>query len=104
MYEGRTAKGAASIEVFGLNRPDLLDGRTRAFKTACVFMEGWHQRYLDGDPSTESAVRALLDSPFVDVVYSLTRLDADIAETVLEQRTLPALAAWRSVYGGALGV
>ncbi|MER8073387.1 HNH endonuclease [Streptomyces sp. NPDC094034] len=98
LYEGRTGKGEASIEVFGLNRPDLVQGRTRAFTTACLVIEGWHRRYLEREPSAEDKARALLDSPFVDVVYSLTRLDPDIAETVLEEQTLPALAAWRSVY------
>ncbi|MFH9829077.1 hypothetical protein [Streptomyces bobili] len=99
LYEGLTSKGRASIDVFGLNRPDLLDGRTRAFTTACLVIEGWHQRHLEGDPSAKEKAHALLESPFVDVVYSLTRLDPDIAETVLEARTLPALEAWRSVCG-----
>ncbi|MFD4175247.1 HNH endonuclease family protein [Streptomyces anulatus] len=101
LYEGLTAKGKASIEVFGLNRPDLLDGRVRAFTTACLVIEGWHQRHLAEGPSAGGIARALLESPFVDVVYSLARLDPDIAETVLEEQTLPALEAWRGVYGTA---
>ncbi|QKZ23812.1 HNH endonuclease [Streptomyces chartreusis] len=104
LYEGRTDKGRKSIEVFGLNRSDLVEGRVRAFANACVWLEGWHKRHVDGDPSADNKARALLDSPFVDVVYAMTRLDPDIADVVIEQRTLPALAHWRSVYGTALAL
>ncbi len=71
-YGSDTDKGKATIAVFGLNRPDLVQGRQDSFQTACVIMEGWHRRRQDSDPSADRVAQAPLDSFFVDVVYTIT--------------------------------
>ncbi|WP_329240514.1 hypothetical protein OG223_53700 [Streptomyces sp. NBC_01478] len=98
-YSHHTDKGKETIRVFGLNRADLIKGRKDAFCLACSNLRDWHALHQDGDPAAHRVAQALLDSPFVDVVYAMLRLDPGLAETVVGQRTVPALERWRSVYG-----
>ncbi|MGA5114928.1 HNH endonuclease [Streptomyces pseudogriseolus] len=103
VYDHRTDKGEATIEVFGLNRPDLIAGRKDAFFTARAIFRDWYDLHKDGHPDADTTAQALLNSPFVDVVYAMTRLKPHLAETVVGPRTVPALQHWRSVHGGIPG-
>ncbi|MEU6324793.1 hypothetical protein [Streptomyces sp. NPDC047009] len=88
--------------MFGLNRPDLVKGREDAFCLASSNLRDWHGLHADGDPAADRLAQALLDQPYVDVVYEMTRLELRVAATVVGPRTLPALEYWRSVYGARL--
>ncbi|MFI9785719.1 hypothetical protein ACIHEI_19800 [Kitasatospora sp. NPDC051984] len=88
-------KGRRTIEVFGLNRGDLVKGRLDAFHRACSNIRDWFTLVQDGDPHADDVARALLDSPFVDVVHAMTGLKPTLAPTVVGQRTVAALDAWR---------
>jgi hypothetical protein len=94
-----SVKGQETIDVFGLNRDDLVKGRQAAFSRARSNMRDWHALVQEGDPEAEEVAQALLDSPFIDVVHAMTRLRPRLALTVVGQRTIPALDAWRTAYG-----
>lgn len=98
-YGHHTDKGEQTIRVFGLNRPDLVKGRKDAFCLACSNLRDWHGLHQDGDPTADRVAQALLDSPFVGVVRAMTRLGPALTDTVVDPRTAPALAHWRTVYG-----
>jgi hypothetical protein len=92
-YDALTPKGAATIRVFGLNRPDLVQGRRTAFVMTCAILRDWHAH---GSAETAGALR---QSPHADVLRSLERLDAAAAGTVLRGgATAEALAHWRELY------
>ncbi|WP_159401426.1 HNH endonuclease [Streptomyces maremycinicus] len=95
-------KGAETIRVFGLNRPDLIAGRLDAFDRACSNLRDWHSLRQEGDPDADReadrVAQALLNSPFIDVVHAMTRLKPSIAPAIVGQRTVPALGAWRALH------
>ncbi|WP_055528899.1 hypothetical protein [Streptomyces graminilatus] len=97
-YGHHTDKGRETIRVFGLNRPDLVKGRQNAFITACAVLQRWHALHQDGDPDAHRYAQALLESPFVDVVHTVTRIQPDRAAMIVDRQTLPALGPWRSLY------
>ncbi|MFC5662123.1 hypothetical protein ACFP3U_03900 [Kitasatospora misakiensis] len=92
-------KGEATISVFGLNRHDLVRGRQVAFRRACSNLRDWHNLVEEDDPEADELAQALQDSPFIDVVHAMTRLDPGLAPKVVGQRTVPALDAWRAAFG-----
>jgi hypothetical protein len=98
-YGHRTAKGEHTIRIFGLNRADLVAGRKDAFCLACSNLRDWHGLRQDGDLEADRVAQALLDSPFVDVIHAMVRLDPGLAATVVGKQTVAALEHWRSVYG-----
>lgn len=63
VYDHRTDKGEATIEVFGLNRPDLIVGRKDAFFTARAIFRDWYDLHKDGHPDADTTAQALLNSP-----------------------------------------
>ncbi|MFD7643707.1 hypothetical protein ACFV4P_23975 [Kitasatospora sp. NPDC059795] len=91
-------KGQQTIDVFGLNRRDLVKGRLDAFDRACSNIRDWFVLIQDDDPHADRLAQALLDSPFIDVVHAMTRLGPAVAPAVVGQRTVAALDAWRSVH------
>ncbi|MEU6071946.1 HNH endonuclease [Streptomyces sp. NPDC047082] len=99
VYGHLTDKGEATIDVFHLNRPDLVAGRKDAYCTARSVILSWYEMRSDGDPDADSTAKALLRSPFVDVVYAMARLAPHVAEAVIGARFVPAVQQWRSVYG-----
>ncbi|MGW0577505.1 HNH endonuclease [Streptomyces sp. NPDC002920] len=99
-YDSYGAKGEHTIRVFGLNRPDLVRGRRDAFCLACSNLRDWHNLRQAGDVEADRLAQALFDSPFVDVVHAMHRLDPRRAELVVGKHTVPALEHWQSVYGG----
>ncbi|WP_404868626.1 HNH endonuclease [Kitasatospora griseola] len=92
-------KGQQTIEVFGLNRRELVKGRLDAFDRACSNIRDWHLLVQDSDAHADRVARALLDSPFIDVVHAMTRLKPTVAPKVVGPRTVAALDAWRSAHG-----
>lgn len=98
VYGHRTAKGEHTIRIFGLNRADLVAGRKDAFCLACSNLRDWHGLRQDDDLEADRVAQALLDSPFVDVIHAMVRLDPGLAATVVGKRTVAALEHWRSVY------
>jgi hypothetical protein len=91
-YDALTPKGAATIRVFGLNRPDLVQGRRTAFVMTCAILRDWHAH---GSAETAEALR---QSPHADVLRSLERLDPGVAAQLLGGPAAEALARWRGVY------
>lgn len=72
-YGHHTDKGKHTIRVFGLNRPDLVMGRKDAFFLTCSVLRDWHGLRREGAPEADRVAQALLDSPFVDVVYAIAQ-------------------------------
>jgi hypothetical protein len=102
-----SAKGEATIEVFGLNRPELVKGRQDAFVKARSILRDWH--HLCGREEHEAVqeaarlAQALVDSPFADVVHAMIRLRPGVARIVVGPLTLPALDAWKRRTGPETG-
>jgi hypothetical protein len=90
-----SAKGRETIRVFGLNRYELVKGRMDAFYRSRSMLRDWHLRCQDADPDADRVAQALLDSPFIDVVYAMIRLKPVVAAVVVGPETVPALEAWR---------
>ncbi|MEU9979481.1 hypothetical protein [Streptomyces sp. NPDC051014] len=99
-----SVKGEETIRVFGLNRADLVTGRVNAFIRACSNLRDWHGLCRNADPEADSVARALLDSPFIDVVHAMTRLGPGVAATVVGPPTVPALDAWRAEHSPSFRV
>ncbi|MFD8525389.1 HNH endonuclease [Streptomyces capillispiralis] len=98
LYEpvAKSVKGSETIRVFGLNRSELVKGRMDAFYRSRSMLRDWHLRCQDADPDANRVAQALLDSPFIDVVYAMIRLKPAVAGVVVGPETVPALEAWRA--------
>jgi len=100
-YDHRTAKGAETIKVFGLNRIDLVQGRRAAFVRARSNMRDWHQQLKDGDHVEAGRIeQALMDSPLAVVVHAMERLSPTLHTSVLGDKAAAALAEWTRVDSG----
>jgi hypothetical protein len=97
-YDPLSSKGKETIQVFGLNRPELVKGRMDAFVRACSILRDWHGLHQHAAPEADRVAQALLDSPFIDVVHAMTRLKPGVAVIVVGELTVPALDAWRAVH------
>ncbi|MEV4379483.1 HNH endonuclease [Streptosporangium sp. NPDC049644] len=102
-YEALTARGDATIKVFGLNRGDLKRGRAAAFiRTVSMLRDHARLRRSDaGEAEATEVALSLLDQPFADVLYAMIRYrDLPGAEHVLRGRDVvtaladPALHFW----------
>lgn len=98
IYDPLSAKGEETIQVFGLNRSELVKGRVDAFVRACSILRDWHGLHRNADPEAERVAQALLDSPFIDVVHAMTRLTPGAATVIVGRSTVSALDAWRAVH------
>ncbi|WP_199742461.1 HNH endonuclease family protein [Streptomyces triticirhizae] len=95
VYEPRTPKGETTIEVFKLNRPDLVRGRRNAFISTESNLQSWYRRHQEGNETRADRIAtALRESPFADVLRAMERLPERVAVIVLEEETLPALETW----------
>ncbi|MER5376240.1 hypothetical protein [Streptomyces sp. NPDC002553] len=103
-YDPLSAKGEETIQVFGLNRSELVKGRVDAFVRACSILRDWHGLHQNAAPEADRVAQALLDSPFIDVVHAMTRLKPGVAVIVVGEATVPALDAWRAVHSLSLRV
>ncbi|MFJ9519367.1 HNH endonuclease [Kitasatospora sp. NPDC101801] len=95
----RTSKGRRSIEVFGLNRPMLRQGRADACGVFISEIVRWHDQVRLGkvEAATRTAVR-LRQSGFPDVLRTLEGVAGTPLASVLEDRYFPeALAAWVAI-------
>lgn len=92
-YRHLTAKGEATIQVFGLNRADLVRGRAAAFVTRRAVI--CHARaLLHGDRKDEAAqcMQALSEEPHASVLYAmLCSIAMPGADSVLGEDVLAAL-------------
>lgn len=96
VYDGITPKGAATIDVFGLNRPTLVRGRKAAFVTAKTLLSGWHEHRRAGrTDEADEIVGAIAESPFSAVVQAMLRLPRPVALVVMGAGTVLAIEEWR---------
>ncbi|WP_416981522.1 HNH endonuclease [Streptomyces sp. T028] len=73
-YSGRTAKGVETIRVFGLTRPVLEIGRSRAYVRCKSMLRDWVR--LEEECRTGEAqevISSLRMHPFGDVLYAMVR-------------------------------
>ncbi|MFI2022479.1 hypothetical protein [Streptomyces olivaceoviridis] len=92
----RTSKGWHSIEVFGLNRDELREGRADACGMLISGIIRWHDQVLRG--KVEAAARTaviLRRSDFPEVLRTLEGLAGTPRASILEDQYFPeALSAW----------
>jgi HNH endonuclease len=84
-YHGITAIGSESIEVYGLNRPDLRRGRERAFLLRRLVLVAIYELLMDGreDEAIENMV-ALVEEPFASVLQAIfDTAESDKAKDIL---------------------
>jgi len=94
-YEGRTAKGWTSIKVFGLNRPDLMEGRLDAYDLCCDHLPLWHTKVRGGDLLGAERTANALCREFPDVLGALEQLpDTAGSRMALGDALIDALTAW----------
>lgn len=94
-YEGRTTKGWTSIEVFGLNRQDLCEGRLDAYDLCCDHLPLWYGKVLAGDLTGAERTARALRREFTDVLSALEELaDSPTATLALGGELVEALSAW----------
>ncbi|PIM71040.1 hypothetical protein CTU88_21425 [Streptomyces sp. JV178] len=94
-YEGRTPKGWTSIKVFGLNRPDLCEGRLDAYYLCCDELPVWYSKILAGDNAGAERTARALRREFTDVLAVLEQLaHSPTAALALGRDLADALEAW----------
>ncbi|MBC3843964.1 HNH endonuclease [Streptacidiphilus sp. 4-A2] len=97
IYFPLTAKGASTIEVFGLGRPVLVVGRAKAFVRCKAMLSHWLVLTGAGDDSgAEEVYESLRLQPFADVLYAMVRRrDAPGAPVAFGREAVAALRAIR---------
>ncbi|NJP93169.1 HNH endonuclease [Nonomuraea sp. FMUSA5-5] len=102
VYTALTSRGAATIDVFGLNRQDLVDARAAAFDRTCAVLRDRRRQLRAGDTARAGRLaKSLFDQPFIDVLYTMLRVrHHPRAELVLDGPEVvealadPALHLW----------
>lgn len=96
IYKAKTDKGVATVEVFGLNRDDLVQGRKAAFVKARSTLRDWHRQLQAGElGEAEIIAKALRESPFAGVMRAMERLPTAVAPVTLGLEAEAAVRAWR---------
>ncbi|MGF1342796.1 HNH endonuclease [Streptomyces flavovirens] len=92
-YTGVTPKGRATIEVFGLGRPDLERGRAKAYVRCKSMLRDWVVQEREGnDEDAREIMESLAVQPFADVLYAMVRrADDPGARDVFGSETIRAL-------------
>ena len=72
-YHPLSAKGTATIEVCGLNRRQLVDGRRRSRNTVALLLREWVQGYRSGHDRMTVIVETIRQQPFADVCQAMLR-------------------------------
>lgn len=92
-YRRRTAKGQATIQVFGLFRPELERGRAAAFVRCRSMLRDIHALTEAGEQAQAAEVAAALGvQPFADVLHAMRSLvDSPGAGLVIGHRELESL-------------
>ncbi|GAA0905606.1 HNH endonuclease [Streptomyces thermoalcalitolerans] len=104
-YTALSVKGEKSIEVFGLNRPVLVKGRTEAYTRARVFLGQWQSAHRRGDEAAaDRIVHLAWNQPLADVLASMFHQAVHPAAAVLfagEEDLLPVLTdqSTRAAFG-----
>jgi hypothetical protein len=71
-YHSITEIGSESIKVFGLNRPDLRQGRERAFRIRRLVLMAIYSLIVDGrEDEAIDNMKALLEEPFASVLQAI---------------------------------
>lgn len=93
-YKHRDERGKATIEVFGLNRGDLVLGRQHAVpRTEAMVMARRAALDAGDDRRADRLVISLLRHPFIDVLYAMVRAAASPgAAMVMDPQVIPMLA------------
>ena len=74
VYYPLSAKGTATIEVCGLNRRLLVDGRRRSRQTIALCLPQWHEAYEAGrDRDMAQIAGTIQQHPFADVCQAMLR-------------------------------
>jgi uncharacterized protein (TIGR02646 family) len=74
VYYPFSDKGAATIEVCGLNRRQLVDGRRRSRKTVAVCLRQWRAAYeVARDRDMAEVAEMIRQQPFADVCQAMLR-------------------------------
>lgn len=84
-YEALTVTGETTIEIFGLNRPDLVNGRNRAFSTRRILLHNI-ARLIDDGRLNEALryAKLLTEEPLASVLYAMLGvLETTGAATIL---------------------
>ncbi|MFE0676101.1 HNH endonuclease [Streptomyces sp. NPDC058867] len=92
-YSGRTPKGVETIRVFGLSRPVLEIGRSRAFVRCKSMLRDWVRLEEEGRSAEAQEVASSLRlHPFGDVLYAMVRrVDSPGAAVVFGGEVVDAL-------------
>ncbi|MFI0351034.1 HNH endonuclease [Actinomadura sp. 9N407] len=92
-YRWRTERGESTVEVFGLNRSDLVLGRMAAVeRTEAMVLARGIALDAGNEAKATRLLVSLLNHPFVDVLYAMVRTaDSPGAVTVLEPATVVGL-------------
>jgi uncharacterized protein (TIGR02646 family) len=92
-YRWRTDRGVGTVEVFGLNRRDLVLGRLAAVDRTEVMILARHTALgVGNDAKAARLLASLLQHPFIDVLFSMVRgAEAPGAAAVLERETVALL-------------
>ncbi|MCO6006512.1 HNH endonuclease [Actinoallomurus purpureus] len=92
-YRHLTAKGEVTIQVFGLNRADLVRGRAGAFHTRrAVLCHARSLLYGDRKDEADRCLRALAEEPHASVLHAMLRsVDLPGAVVVLGADVVAAL-------------
>ncbi|MEV5534033.1 HNH endonuclease [Streptomyces prunicolor] len=112
-YTALSAKGEASIEVFGLNRPVLVKGRREACTRARLFLDHWNSAWQHSDRGAAGQIVQLAwNQPLADVLASMFHQavhpaaaalfagEAELLALLLASRTRAAFGSGPSVAGG----
>jgi uncharacterized protein (TIGR02646 family) len=73
VYYPLSDKGTATIEVCGLNRRQLVDGRRRSRKTVALLLWHWVEAYRSGQDRMTDIVETIRQQPFADVCQAMLR-------------------------------
>ncbi|GAA2210571.1 hypothetical protein GCM10009850_060300 [Nonomuraea monospora] len=102
-----TRRGTVTIDVFGLNRQDLVNARIAAFDCMCSVLRDRRRLLQAGDAiRADRLAKSLFDQPFIDVLYTMLRVrHHPRAELVLDGPEVvealadPALDLWSTGSG-----
>ena len=73
-YEALTPKGAETIRVFGLNRPDLIKGRENAFRARTAILMYIGILLKQGrEPEAQEQMKTLVEEPHASVFYTMIK-------------------------------
>lgn len=96
VYVARTDKGAATIDVCGLNRPVLTQGRVHARRVVLMCLTRWTTaRTRDAHDEMHEAVLTVQGQPFADVCQAMLRLALSPGADRVFEETPWALAVLR---------